>query len=192
MGLAYYRLDTAPFQSLLPLIRQHEADMLGPRARGYWFDQPDEYDYAGVRAVAAELDQAGRAAATEALILPEVEAHALGLLEITLPSDGAPLAPALFLCSQAAEGVQLHLKAARKALGADAERAARHFAVNVRDPRLLGYLNKQMRHLREGLPRVWQFYERAAAAQEAVLVVDLRARDVFTPDAVEREGALYG
>jgi len=192
MGLAYYRLDTQTFEGLAPLIALHEADLLGPRARGYWFDLPEEYDYDGVRAIAAQLDQAGRAAAAETLILSEVQAHALSLLEVNLPNDGAPFPPPLFLCSQAPEGVQLHLRAARKALGADAERAARHFAVNVRDPRFLGYLNKQLRHLREALPLVWRFYERAARAGEAVLVVDLRARDLFVPEAVEREGLLYG
>ncbi|MCS6871264.1 MAG: hypothetical protein RML95_10820 [Anaerolineae bacterium] len=192
MGLAYYRIDGQTFSELVPLIKAHESDMLGPRARGYWFDLPERYDYATVRATAAELDRAGRAAAAESLVLPEVQAHALGLLEITLPGDDVPFPPPLFLCSQAPEGVQLHLKAARRALGADAERAVRHFATNVRDPRLLGYLNKQLRHLREALPRVWHFYERAAEANAAVLVVDLRARDVFEPEAIEREAMLYG
>ncbi len=192
MGLAYYRLNPQTFESLAPLIALHEADLLSPRARGYWFDLPEEYDYDGARAVASQLDQAGRAAAAETLILSEVQAHALSLLEVNLPSDGAPFPSPLFLCSQAPEGVQLHLSAARKVFGADPERAARHFAVSVRDPRFLGYLNKQLRHLREALPLVWRFYERAAQAGAAVLVVDLRARDLFVPDAVEREGALYG
>lgn len=192
MGLAYYRIPAQTFNELLPLITAHEADLLSPRARGYWFDAPDNYDYATVRAIATELDRAGQAAALETLILPEVQAHALSLLEIALPNDGAPFPPPLFLCSQTPEGVQLHLKAARRALGSDAERAARHFATNVRDPRFLGYLNKQLRHLREALPRVWRFYERAAEAGNAILVVDLRARDLFEPDAVEREAMPYG
>lgn len=191
MGLAYYRITEQTFNEVLPLIRAHEADLLGPRARGYWFDQPDNYPYETVRAIATELDRAGQTAA-ECLILPEVEAHALSLLEIALPNDGAPFPPALFLCSQAPEGVRRHLQAARRALGSDAERAGRHFAANVRDPRFLGYLNKQLHHLRKALPRVWRFYERAAEANAAVLVVDLRARDLFEPDAVEREAMLYG
>lgn len=192
MGLAYYRITDQKFNELLPLIAAHEADLLSPRARGYWFDTPENYDYAAVRAIAAELDRAGQAAAAESLILPEVQAHALSLLEITLPNDRSPFPPPLFLCSQPPAGVQMHLRAARKALGADAERAARHFATNVRDPRFLGYLNKQLRHLREALPRVWHFYERAAEANAAILVVDWRARDLFEPEAVEREALLYG
>ncbi|PJF34651.1 MAG: hypothetical protein CUN49_14585 [Candidatus Thermofonsia Clade 1 bacterium] len=191
MGLTYYRLDAQTFERLKPLIVQHEADILGPRARGYWIDQPEHYDYTAVRAVATQLDRAGHAAAAEALTLPEVEAQALSLLEIGLPNDGAPFPPTLFLCSQAPEGVRLHLKVARKVLGADAERAARHFAVNTRDPRFLSYLNKQLRHLRDALPRVWHFYERAEQAGQAVLLVDLRARDLFEPDAVELAGLAY-
>lgn len=191
MGLAYYRLAQAEFDEVLPLIRAHEAEILGPRARGYWFDYPDSFNYEGVQNVASQLDQHGRDHAVEALELSELEAHALSLLEVELPRDGLPFPPSLFLASLPPEGVVQHLKLARKTLGADAERASGRFAVNVRDPRMLGYLNKQLKFMQQGLPKVWKFFERAAADQHAVLVVDLRARDVFIPEAIELEG-IYG
>jgi hypothetical protein len=92
----------------------------------------------------------------------------------------------LFLCSAAPAGVRKHLNAARKALGPDPELAAARVAVQGSDRRVAGYLKKQVRHLREALPTVWSFYERAAAADEAVLVIDLRARDLVEPDPAER------
>ena len=42
-----------------------------------------------------------------------------------------------------------------------------------------------LRHLREALPKVWNFYDKAVEEGNAVLVIDLRARDLEIPDAVE-------
>jgi len=42
---------------------------------------------------------------------------------------------------------------------------------------MLGYLNKQLRHFRATLPRLWRLYERAAETETGLLVVGLRARD---------------
>ncbi len=184
MGLAYYRVEPTVLEQLRPLIEAHENDLLGPRARGYWFDRPDVYDYSGVQATARELDRAGRANAVETLELSEVEAHGLSFLDIELPSDGQEFHPALFMSSADPAWVRLHLKAAHR-LGENAEQAIQHFSAGERDPRFIDYVNKQVRHLREAFPRVWHFYERAAAAQFAILVVDLRARDLEIPEEVE-------
>src|SRR5258708_3158653 len=67
VGLAYYQLPSDKLEELLPLIIEHEAEPVGPRARGYWFDRPEEYDYEGVRATAQLLDEEGRANAIESL-----------------------------------------------------------------------------------------------------------------------------
>jgi len=71
MGIAYFRLPTQALTPLWPLIRAHEAEPVGPRARGYWFDYPDDYDYDSVRETAQTLYEAGRAAAWESLELSE-------------------------------------------------------------------------------------------------------------------------
>lgn len=186
MGLAYFRLPAATLEALRPLIEAHEAEIVGPRARGYWFDYPDEYDYEGIRSIARQLDEAGSRAAVERLEISEVQAHALAILEIEMAPDDRPFPPALFLCSAGPSGVRAHLDAARAALGADPARAAARVGVQGSDKRVAGYLKKQVRHLREALPLVWSFYERAAAADEGVLVIDLRARDLFEPDPAER------
>jgi hypothetical protein len=72
--------------------------------------------------------------------------------------------------------LQRHLKVARRRLGEDPDKAANRFVQRERDPRFAGYLEKQVRHLREALPLVWRFHERAAEAGDAVLVVDPRHR----------------
>jgi hypothetical protein len=185
MGMVYYRLTVEAMRPLTDLIAQHEADVLGPRARGYWVDEPDEYDHAEVRGVAQALDRAGRDAATERLELSEVQAHALSMLEFELPQDEAAFAPTLFSTSAMPAQVQLRMELARRRLGKTPERVAAQFVSDERDKRFAGYLKKQMRHLREALPLVWRFYERAAEAGEAILVVDLRARDLEIPDKVE-------
>lgn len=189
MGLAYYRLKPAELQALRPLIALHEAEIIGPRARGYWFDHPDDYDYATARDVARRLDDAGKRAGLAHLELSEVQAHALGLLEVELPPDGEPLPPAPFLSSAGPDGVHMQLTAIRAALGDDPDHAAAHLSVNGRDRRFAGYLKKQVRHLREALPVIWRFYAQAAEAGEAILVVDLRARDLYEPDAAEQAEA---
>ncbi len=185
MGLEYYRIAPAELEKLRPLIARHEAELVGPRARGYWFDRPEAYDYVGVQQVAQELHNAGERLGTERLELSENEAHSLSLLEIELPSDDLELPPALFMSSTAPEGIKRYLKVARRKLGSTPEIAASRIAAPDRDPRFAGYLQKQIRHLREALPKVWNFYETAAEAGDAVLVIDLRARDLEIPDAVE-------
>src|SRR5579859_48354 len=120
------------------MIESHESDMLGPRARGYWFERPDVYDYSGVQSIARQLDQAGRANAAETVELSEVQAHSLSFLDIELPSDGQEFRPALFISSADPAAVRLHLKAARR-LGENPELAARQFSAGERDPRFVDY-----------------------------------------------------
>jgi hypothetical protein len=185
VGLAYFRVPATVLEELRPLITAHEADLVGPRARGYWFDRPDEYDYLGVRSTAKQLDDTGNAHAVERLELSEVQAHSLSLLDIELPADGGELAPSLFLTSASPEVLRRYLKIARRRLGLDPDTAANRFIQRERDPRFSGYLDKQLRHLREALPLVWRFHERAVEAGEAILVVDLRARDLEVPEEFE-------
>jgi hypothetical protein len=191
VGLAYYQVPSALLESLEPLIEAHEAEIVGPRSRGYWFDYPDEYDYEGVRAVARQLDQAGQQNAVERLEIGEVQAQSLALLEVEIPRDGKVFPPALFMTSATPGMLRAHLKVARKRLGSDPESAARRFAVGSADRRVADYLEKQVRHLRETLPVVWHLHERAAEAAQAILVVDLRARDLDIPDAAESLRLLY-
>lgn len=185
MGLAYYRLDPEVFDTLRELIAAHEADPLGPRARGYWMDSPDDYEYEEVRRIGQTLDQTGKQYAHEQLELSEVQAHALSMLELELPTDDEPLAPTLFTTSVTPLMLQMRMELAKRRLGTNPERIAAQLTTNERDKRFAGYMRKQMRHLREALPLVWRFYERALTAHEAILVVDLRARDLEIPDAVE-------
>lgn len=185
MGLEYYRIAPFELEKLQPLIAQHESELVGPRARGYWFDRPDEYDYVGVRSVAQQLHDAGEVHGSERLELSENEAHSLSLLEVELPADDLELLPALFMSSATAEAIKRQLKIARRKLGGTPEIAASRIGAPDRDPRFAGYLQKQVRHLREALPKVWRFYESAAEAGQAVLVIDLRARDLEIPEAVE-------
>ena len=185
MGLAYYRLDSDVFEPLHDLIAEHEADPLGPRARGYWMDAPDAYEYEEVRRIAQTLDQTGKQHASETLELSEVQAHALSMLELELPADDEPLQPTLFTTSVTPAMLRERMTLAKRQLGTNPERVAAQLTTNERDKRFAGYMRKQMRHLREALPLVWRFYERALEAGEAILVVDLRARDLEIPDAVE-------
>ncbi len=185
MGLAYYRIAPNVLEDLRPLIVAHEAEIVGPRARGYWFDRPDEYDYVGVRDVARQLDEAGQHNATEHLELSEVQAHSLSLLDVELPGDGGDFPPPLFMTSTDPELLKRSLKAARRRLGSSPETVASRLGQGERDPRFADYLDKQIRHLREALPLVWHFHERAAEANQAILVVDLRARDLEIPEEIE-------
>jgi hypothetical protein len=185
MGLAYFRIAPDQLEALNPLIMRHEGELVGPRARGYWFDRPEEYDYVGVQHVAQQLFEAGSAHAHDYLELSENEAHSLSMLELELPSDGLELSPALFMSSVMPAALQRQLKIARRKLGASPEGAIKRISVPDRDPRYTGYLQKQVRHLSDALPKVWHFYEAAAEAGDAVLVVDLRARDLEIPEAVE-------
>ena len=185
MGLAYYRIPQTVLDTLQPMVSAHEAEIVGPRARGYWFDRPDEYDYAGVRAVARRLDEAGQQNATDRLELSEVQAHSLAMLDVELPGDGGDFPPPLFMTSADPVLLRRYLKIARRRLGSSPEAAASRLAQGERDPRFADYLDKQIRHLREALPLVWRFHERAADANEAILVVDLRARDLEIPEEIE-------
>jgi len=185
VGLKYYRVSTDVLEALQPLITAHESELVGPRARGYWFDRPDEYDYEGVRSVAQELDEAGRDKAIEQLVLSEGQAHGLSLLDVDLPSDGNELSPALFMTSANPTTLRKHLRIAKKQLDDTPEEAIKRFVQHELDPRFSAYLDKQIRHLREALPLVWHFHERAAEAGDAVLVVDLRARDLEIPEEIE-------
>ncbi len=170
------------------MITAHEAEPVGPRARGYWFDRPDEYDYQGVRATARQLDAVGQENAIVRLELSEVQAHSLSMLDIDLPSDDNELPPALFMTSLDPDTLRRHLRIARRRLGEDPDKAANRFVQRERDPRFSDYLEKQLRHLREALPLVWHFHEQAAEAGDAILVVDLRARDLEIPEEVELLG----
>jgi len=188
MGLAYFHLQNDDFQALAALIVQHEADAVGPRARGYWFDQTDSYDYEGGQSVARLLYAAGERAAinpADRLELSENEAHSLSMLELELPADDQPISPSLFLHSADPIRVRQQLKIARRKLGSSPESALNRIGAPQRDPRFAGYMQKQIRHLKDALPKVWHFYEAAAVADLAVLVVDLRARDLEIPEAFE-------
>jgi len=185
VGLNYYRIQPEQLENLRSLVEAHESELVGPRARGYWFDRPDEYEYAAVRATARQLDEAGRANAIEHLELSEVQAHGLSLLDVELPSDGLEFPPALFMSSVTPAQLRRYLKLANRHLGTDPDAAARRFVQTEHDPRFSDYLNKQVRHLREALPLVWRFHERAAQAGDAILVVDLRARDLEIPEEIE-------
>jgi len=189
VGLAYYQVTPDVLDSLRPQIEAHEAELVGPRARGYWFDRPDEYDYVGVQATAHQLDAAGRAHALDSLELSEVQAHSLSMLNIELPGDGGELPPALFLTSADPVMLRRYLKIAQRRMGNDPARAASRFVQRESDPRFSAYIDKQLRHLRDALPLVWQFHQRAADAGNAVLVVDLRARDLEIPEEFELESA---
>ncbi len=185
MGLSYYRISPTVLESLQPLISAHENELVGPRARGYWFDRPDEYDYAGVQATARTLDEVGRAQASESLELSEVQAHGLSLLDVELPGDDLEFPPALFMSSATPAMLAQHIRVAQRRLGNNPEEAGTRFVQSEHDPRFTAYLNKQVRHLREALPLIWHLYERASEAGDAVLVVDLRARDLEIPEEVE-------
>jgi hypothetical protein len=188
MGLAYFHLPNDTFQTLATLIAQHEADAVGPRARGYWFDQSEAYDYESGQSVARLLFAAGEQTSsnlTDWLELSENEAHSLSMLELEMPADDQPISPSLFLHSADPIRVRQQLKIARRKLGSTPEVALRRIGAPQRDPRFAGYMQKQVRHLKEALPKVWHFYEAAAEADQAVLVVDLRARDLEIPEAFE-------
>jgi hypothetical protein len=188
VGLIYYRVAPTVIEDLRTLIETHEGELVGPRARGYWFDRPEEYDYAGVRATAQQLDEIGRANANETLELSEVQAHSLSLLDVELPADGLEFPPALFMSSVTPANLARNLKLARRRLGNNPDEIAAGINHNEHDPRFTDYLNKQLRHLREALPLVWRFHERAAEAGDAVLVIDLRARDLEIPEEFELAG----
>src|SRR5215813_13964918 len=119
---------------LRPLIVAHEAEVVGPRARGYWVDRPDDYDYAGVQQTAKQLDEAGKASQKESLELSEVQAHSLSLLDITLPHDGNEFPPALFMTSADPDMIRLHLKMARRKLGTSPEKVVGLMTRSEYDP----------------------------------------------------------
>ncbi len=185
MGLAYYRVAPDVLDKLRPLIMAHESELVGPRARGFWTERPASYDYEGVQATAQELDRVGKAKAVEQLELSEVQAHSLSQLNIELPNDGGEFPPALFLSSVSPDGLRRQLRIARRRLGDDPDSVAERLVQRENDPRFAAYLDKQVTLLREALPLVWHFYQRAADAGNGILVVDLRARDLDIPDEVE-------
>jgi len=188
MGLAYYRVDRQTYEAARDQIAVHEADILGPRARGYWFDTPEDYPYQEVQNATRQLDALMHNAASEALELSENEASGLSLLSIQLPDteDSAnEFSRSLFLASVDADSVQSYMLIMKEQLGDDPDQVARKMRPERTDARTRAYYQAQIVHLRSALPKVWRFHERAAAAGEAVIVVDLRARDVFIPDTLE-------
>lgn len=187
MGIVYYQVKPDVITANRALIDLHEVEVVGPRARGYWFDQPSDFDYESVQQCARDLDQIGAQNALERLQISEPEAHALSLLEIEVPHDGKPMPPQLFLTSLTPEGLQAHMDALQEALGDDPDAAPNKIGATSRDPRYAPYLRKMVGHLREVLPRVWKFHQSAVDAGSGVLVIDLRARDLFIPDPIERE-----
>ncbi len=90
-----------------------------------------------------------------------------------------------FMSSATPAMLAQHIRVAQRRLGNNPEEAGARFVQSEHDPRFTAYLNKQVRHLREALPLIWHLYERASAAGDAVLVVDLRARDLEIPEEVE-------
>jgi len=188
MGMTYFSIPNADFEVLADQIATHEADQLGPRARGGWFDSDSQFDYAQSRQTAADLYQAGvHQGNPDRLTLSENEAQSLSMLDIELPGDDQPFPPTLFSASAAPDAVRLHLKIARRKLGTTPAIALARIEAPERDPRLAGYLRKRLHHLNDALPKVWSFYQKAAEADQSVLVVDLRARDLDELEAVERE-----
>jgi hypothetical protein len=185
MGIAYFRVEPEHYTALEPLITAHEADMLGPRARGYWTERPDHYDYAGVQAAARALYDKASLVAQGRLELSENEAHSLSLLDLELPGDGLEFPPALFMSSASSDSVQKLLKRAIRSFGPTPAIAIQNIEVQSSDPRYRGYLEKQVRHLRIALPKVWAFFAEAGTYHQAVISVDLRARDVEIPESVE-------
>jgi hypothetical protein len=197
MGLLYYQVDADKLTALVPLIRRHEAEIVGPRARGggMWFDRPEDFDYDGVRATAQELAAAARDGAHGQLELSEVAAHSLAFLDqldISVPSDRRPLPPAPFLCSVGPRTAAAHMQAVRQRLGAEPVEALRGLLLDVQDRRVAGYFQKQLRTLQRNFGDIWQFYGQAVEAGHGVVVVDLRARDLWTPDPVELAEPMYG
>jgi hypothetical protein len=185
MGLAYFRVSPAHYEALQGLILQHEADILGPRGRGLWYERPDDYDYHAVQYIARRLFSESRELAEATLELSENEAHSLSMLEIELPPDSLELPPSLFIASGSPDQVKRSLKIARRRLGATSAQAITKLEVSGTDPRYVGYLRRTLRHLQGALPKVWDFFEQAERHQQAVILVDLRARDVEILDPVE-------
>jgi hypothetical protein len=185
MGMAFFRVAPEHYARLRPLVEKHESEPVGPRARGFWLDRPDDYDYEQVQADARQLYDEARNRAAAELELSENEAHSLSLLEMELPGDGLEYPPSLFLSSAAPEMIKRFIRVAQRKLGPSPELAAMRIAVESNDPRYAAYLQKQVRHLRDALPKVWNFYAAAEQAGQAVIVIDLRARDLEIPDAVE-------
>jgi hypothetical protein len=93
------------------------------------------------------------------------------------------------MSSASAETLRRWFKIATRKLGASPETVGQQFKQGENDPRFSPYLEKQLRHLREALPLVWHFHERAIEVGDSVLVVDLRARDLEIPEEVELIGA---
>lgn len=185
MGMAFFRVAPEQYHRLRPLIEKHESEPVGPRARGFWMDRPDDYDYAQVQADAQELYQQARQHAVAEIELTENEAHSLSLLEMEMPGDGLEYPPSVFMASATPEIIKRFLRVAQRKLGFSPEVAASRIDAESNDPRYAAYLQKQVRHLREALPKVWHFYADAEKSGQAVVVVDLRARDLEIPDAVE-------
>ena len=190
MGLLYFRVTAEVVEQNAALIELHEAEPVGPRARGYWTSYPTDYDYVAVKATATALAAIGTQAAHETLVLTENQANALPLLELDLPDDHKAYAASLFTTSLSPERVVKFMQKAKRRLGADPDRVAAMLVSEESDARFSLYVDKQMRHLREALPLVWHFYERAIAAKDAILVVDLRARDLDIPEAVELDAVM--
>jgi hypothetical protein len=186
MSLVYYRIPNEVLLKNRRLAAAHEADPLGPRARHYYSEGEADYDYEGAQRTAQQLDAQGLANQTARLELIEPESQAMALLDIEIAQERRSVyQPAMFLCSADSAQVRLHVAAARKRLSPDIDAAVEAIALEEGDHRTSGYLAKQLRHLRTALGKVWRFYEAAESAGEAVLLVDLRARDVFIPDLVE-------
>lgn len=190
MGLLYFRVTAEVFEQSAALIDQHEAEPVGPRARGYWTAYPTDYDYAAVKATATTLAAIGAPVAHETLLLTENQANALPLLELDLPDDDKVYAASLFTTSLSPARVVKFMQKAKRRLGTDPDQVAGLLVGEAMDERFSLYFDKQLRHLREALPLVWRFYERAIAAGDAILVVDLRARDLDIPEAVELDAVM--
>jgi hypothetical protein len=185
MGIIYHQIPLPKLHLLRTLIKNHEANLLGPRARGYWIDYPDMFDYEQTQEVAQTLDQTARESSTTQLELSELQAHALTLLELEMPHDGAELPPQLFLVSGGKEIITGHLEIVRGLFAGNPANVAKMLRATTRDRRFQAYFDKMMNLLRETLPQVWQFWESAEKAGMAIVVIDLRARDVFIPSPEE-------
>jgi len=142
MGMAFFRVAPEHYARLRPLIEKHESEPVGPRARGFWMDRPDDYEYVRVQSDAQQLYQEARTHALAELELSENEAHSLSLLEMELPGDGLEYPPSLFMSSATPEMIKRFLRVAQRKLGLSPEVAASRIDAESNDPRYAAYLQK--------------------------------------------------
>lgn len=182
MGVELYHIPVESYRALRPTVRKHDNEIVGPRSRGYWFERPNHYDYAGVQVVAQRLHDAGEAYGLKRLEITEPEAQGLALLEIEFADDGASFPPALLLTSGEPAALTKHLDIMREEIGSTPAEWHAHLVVADSDPRFIGYFKKHLNHIRDVLPRLWAFYQEAITEGHAIVVIDLRALKIEIPE----------